>query len=97
MFYGLSAPLYQWLGAANLTGHHIRGPEDVRTSQLLLSLDPARPEEKLIKLHLDGRLKDLKYLGGNPLDFDPKTVLAIHAWQNETVLSGIAEKLGRRK
>lgn len=96
MFYGLSAPLYQWIGAAKLRGHHITGPEDVRTAQFLLSLDESNPNERLERLHLDGRLSDLKYVGGQPEDFDPRSLLAIHAFRNESTLQRILRKLGDR-
>ena len=93
MCYGLSAPLYQWLGSAPLTPRMLKGLEDVRTAQLLLSLDPDRPEEKLVRLNLDGRMKDLKYVGGGLEDINPQTLLAVHPFKTESGLMEIVSIL----
>ena len=96
MCYGLSAPLYQWLGSASIPSYKLYGAEDVRTAQLLLSLDSDnKPEEKLTRLNLDGRMKDLKYVGGSVDDLDPRTLLALHAFKNESVLEDVVDKLER--
>ena len=92
MAYGLSAPLYQWLGNANLPRSKIRGLEDVRTATYLLNLDEGKGEN-LIRLNLDGRMGDWRYADGPEWNFDPRTVLALHGMKKESVLKRAKQKL----
>jgi hypothetical protein len=53
--YGLSAPLYEWLGNANLPRNATTGIEDVRTGSYLLNLD-VLDTKRLKRLNLDGQI-----------------------------------------
>lgn len=92
MAYGLSAPLYQWLGNSDLPRNKIRGLEDVKTGVFLLNLNEAKGE-KLIRLNLDGRMGDWRYGNGQEWRFDPKLVLALHRMKKENDLKRIMAKL----
>lgn len=94
MAYGLSAPLYQWIGNANVTRKRARGLEDVRTATYLLNLKENKGE-KLIRLNLDGRMGDWKYSHGPEWQFDPKTVIALHGMKKEEILKRVQGKLER--
>lgn len=92
MAYGLSAPLYQWIGNANLPKKKTKGLEDVRTAKYLLNLDTARGE-RLIRLNLDGRMGDFKYSHGPYWEFNPKTVLAVHGMKRDRELKRVLRRL----
>lgn len=92
MAYGLSAPLYQWIGNANLPRKKIRGLEDVRTATYLLNLHESKGE-KLIRLNFDGRMGDWRYSSGHEWHFNPKTVLALHGMKKEETMRRIKKKL----
>lgn len=94
MAYGLSAPLYQWIGNADLRRTKMRGLEDVRTAQYLLSLNRTRGEQ-LIRLNFDGRMGDWKYWDGREWTFNPNTVLAIHNMKQEEALKHVRSRLNQ--
>lgn len=88
--YGLTSPLYQWIGNADLGARRLRGPEDVRTGRLLYSLPPG---EKLIRLNLDGRMGEWRNWRREEIQYDPETVLVIHGMKTEEHLKRMRDKL----
>lgn len=92
MAYGLSAPLYQWIGNSDLPRKKTKGLEDVRTAKYLLNLDKARGE-RLIRYNLDGRMGDFRHFRGREWEFDPRTVLAVHGMKTDRELRRLAHKL----
>lgn len=94
MAYGVSAPLYQWIGNAKLPKRKMRGLEDVRTAKYLLNLDSKRGE-KLIRLNFDGRMGDFRYFRGPEWDFNPRIVLAVHGMKTDVDLKMVLRKLSR--
>lgn len=93
MAYGLSAPLFQWIGNTNLRPRQLRGMEDVQTARYLLNLreDGSEP---LTRLNLDGRMGDWRYWNGEEWQFDPSTVIAIHGMKTAPTLNKIIQRLG---
>lgn len=91
--YGLSAPLVQWIGQVNIPHRRLKGNEDVKTAQFLLNLNSSNPDEKLVRLNLDGRMGDWRYANGQEWKFDPETVLAVHGMKREETLIRVSERL----
>lgn len=90
MGYGLSRPLYTWMGQADLGSRRLRGPEDVRTGRLMYSLPKG---EKLVRLNLDGRMGEWRDWRRQELPYDPDTVLVVHGMKSETHMKHVRDKL----
>lgn len=94
--YGLSAPLVQWIGHAEIPARRLVGNEDVKTAQFLLNLNSSRADEQLVRLNLDGRMGDWQYGGGSEWQFDPGTVLAVHRMKREEALIKVSRKMKQK-